>query len=60
MYQRLFNMFLIVALFSVVLTAGQTGKITGTVVDQETSNPLPGVNVLLAVSYTHLTLPTKA
>ena len=47
MYQRLFNTFLIVALFSVVLTAGQTGKITGTVVDQETSNPLPGVNVLL-------------
>ena len=47
MYQRLFNTFLIMALFSVVLTAGQTGKITGTVVDQETSNPLPGVNVLL-------------
>ena len=47
MYQRLVKIFVIVTLFSAVLTAGQTGKITGTVVDQETGNPLPGVNVLL-------------
>ena len=47
MYLRLVKIFVIVTLFSAVLTAGQTGKITGTVVDQETGNPLPGVNVLL-------------
>ena len=47
MYQRLVKIFVIVTFFSAVLTAGQTGKITGTVVDQETGNPLPGVNVLL-------------
>ena len=55
MYQYLAKTFLIMTLFSAVLTASQTGKITGKVLDQETGNPLPGVN---AVSYTHLTLPT--
>ena len=47
MYQYLVKTFVIMTLFSVVLTAGQTGKITGKVLDKETSNPLPGVNVLL-------------
>ena len=47
MYQYLVKTFLIMTLFSAVLTAGQTGKITGKVLDQETGNPLPGVNVLL-------------
>ena len=47
MYQYLVKAFLIMTLFSAVLTAGQTGKITGKVLDQETGNPLPGVNVLL-------------
>ena len=64
MYKRFSKIFGIMAIFSMVLTAGQTGKITGKVLDKETGNPLPGVNVLLegtsTVSYTHLTLPTKA
>ena len=47
MYQYLAKTFLIMTLFSAVLTASQTGKITGKVLDQETGNPLPGVNVLL-------------
>ena len=47
MYQYLVKTFLIMTLFSAVLTASQTGKITGKVLDQETGNPLPGVNVLL-------------
>ena len=28
--------------------AGDTGKITGTVTDKETGNPLPGANVIIA------------
>ena len=47
MYQYLVKTFVIMTLISAMLTAGQTGKITGTVLDQETGNPLPGVNVLL-------------
>lgn len=47
MYQYLVKAFLIMTLFSAALTAGQTGKITGKILDQETGNPLPGVNVLL-------------
>ncbi|NQV38327.1 MAG: TonB-dependent receptor [Candidatus Marinimicrobia bacterium] len=42
----------ILSLFLVILLpmsifAGETGKITGTVVDKENGNPLPGVNVVL-------------
>ena len=47
MYKRFLKLFGIMAIFSMVLTAGQTGKITGKVLDKETGNPLPGVNVLL-------------
>jgi outer membrane receptor protein involved in Fe transport len=34
-------------LLPLALFAGDTGKITGRVVDKETGNPLPGVNVIL-------------
>ena len=47
MYQHLVKTFVIMTLFLAVPVAGQTGKITGKVLDQETGNPLPGVNVLL-------------
>ncbi|MED5266445.1 MAG: carboxypeptidase-like regulatory domain-containing protein, partial [Candidatus Neomarinimicrobiota bacterium] len=47
MYKRFLKFFGIMAIFSMVLTAGQTGKITGKVLDKETGNPLPGVNVIL-------------
>ena len=47
MYKRFLKILGIMTIFSMVLTAGQTGKITGKVLDKETGNPLPGVNVLL-------------
>ena len=47
MYQYFMKALLIMILFLAVPIAGQTGKITGKVLDQETGNPLPGVNVLL-------------
>lgn len=40
--------FLIFAIGTQVVMAGTTGKIVGTVLDDETGEPLPGVNVLLS------------
>ena len=38
---------LTIILVPLSLFAGETGKITGTVIDEENGNPLPGVNVVL-------------
>ncbi len=43
----LFVLILCAALYSTYTYAGTTGKIAGTVTDQETGEPLPGVNVFL-------------
>ncbi len=41
------GMIVLIALFSHTVKAGTTGKIAGTVVDAETRDPLPGVNIVL-------------
>jgi hypothetical protein len=38
---------LIFCVFPLILTAGQTGKIAGQVIDQASGEPLPGVNIYL-------------
>jgi len=38
-------------LFSLSIRAGTTGKLVGTITDQETGNPLPGVNIIIIDTY---------
>ena len=47
MLKRLLFIFLFLVLTLGVVFAGETGKIRGKVVDKETKEPLPGVNVVL-------------
>ncbi len=44
---RVVTLLLLSLLIPAGIQAGETGKITGTVVDKETGNPLPGVNVII-------------
>lgn len=56
---RLLGSLCLLAILSVkLLTAGPNGKITGTVIDKATGEPLPGVNVI--VQGTHLGAATGA
>ena len=46
--------------FSIDFSANaQQARITGKVTDAGTGEGIPGASVLVTVSYTHLTLPTK-
>jgi outer membrane receptor protein involved in Fe transport len=45
---RLSVVLLLVALLASTALAGTTGKIAGTVIDKQTGEPLPGVNVVIA------------
>ena len=55
--RRIFTFFLtfLLGMFVTALYA-QTHTVSGTVIDKDANEPLIGAN---AVSYTHLTLPTK-
>lgn len=43
----LFSLFFLLTIFLVALQAGSTGKISGTVIDKETGEPLPFANVFV-------------
>ncbi|MCK5330427.1 MAG: carboxypeptidase-like regulatory domain-containing protein, partial [Candidatus Marinimicrobia bacterium] len=44
---RYFLIVTLIVIFQISIQAGTTGKISGTVIDSENGNPLPGANVFI-------------
>ncbi|MEN8194623.1 MAG: carboxypeptidase-like regulatory domain-containing protein, partial [Bacteroidota bacterium] len=47
MIKRLLFLTTLILIYSIKLNAGTTGKISGTITDAETGEPLPGINILI-------------